>query len=267
VDRFDSVDEDVFAKRASSFGGAARAYAEHRPNYPLTGIRWVVSGAARPVHDVLDLGAGTGKLTEGLLALDFAVTAVEPDRNMLAELTRRFPQVTALIGTAERIPLPARSVDAVLAGQAFHWFDPDRALTEIARVLRPGGVVGALWNDHDQSVGWVAGLAKLNRTSVSGVGRTPTLIENPPDHPAFGPFDRETFAHVQRRTAESLTAAIGTSSHTLVVSDEERADLLARVRGYLDARPETAHGEFDLPMTTTVLRAVSRTDVALEDQA
>src|SRR5438094_928298 len=138
-------EEALFARRASSFGMHAAAYAEHRPDYPVAGIRWALAGAAHDVDAVLDLAAGTGKLTEGLLALGLTVTAVEPDPDMRAELTRRLPGVSALDGTAERIPLPDSSVDAVLVGQAFHWFDVNTALTEIARVLRPGGVLGALW--------------------------------------------------------------------------------------------------------------------------
>lgn len=248
-----SGDADLFAKRASSFGFHAAAYAEHRPDYPVAGIRWVVSAGGRPVREVVDLGAGTGKLSEGLVAEGFAVTAVEPDAAMRAELARRVPGVRSLDGVAERLPLPDASVDAVLAGQAFHWFDVERALPEIARALRPGGVFGALWNHDDDSVEWVAGLAELTRTSVSHVWRVGHEL---PAHPLFGPFERAEFPHRQRRTADSLTATIGTHSNTLVIPGPERADMLARIRRYLAARPETAHGEFDLPIITTVVRAV-----------
>lgn len=212
----------------------------------------MVGACAHPVREVLDLGAGTGKLTEGLLAEGFAVIAVEPDEAMRVELARRVPVVRSLDGVAERIPLPDRAVDAVLCGQAFHWFDMERALPEIARVLRPGGVLGALWNHDDDSVEWVAELGELTRTSVSHVWRTGHEL---PAHPAFGPFERAEFPHRQRRTADSLTATVGTHSNALVIPGIERADMLARVRRYLASRPETAHGEFDLPMITTVVRA------------
>lgn len=251
----------MFAKRASSFGSHAAAYAEHRPNYPIDGIRWVLAAATVPVRRVLDLAAGTGKLTDGLLTLAVTVTAVEPDRDMLAELSRRLPQVTALAGTAERIPLPDASVDAVLVGQAFHWFDVDTAFPEIARVLRPGGALGALWNHEDNSVDWVAGLAKLNRTSVSFAA---TYDATSMVHPAFEPFEREFFAHAQRRTIDSLIATIGTHSHLLVAPDEERVALFERVRGYLASRPETAGGEFALPIRTTVVRSARKPGAAPE---
>ena len=248
-------DAEVFARRANSFGARAAAYAEHRPDYPVDGIRWALAGASRTVGEVLDLAAGTGKLTDGLVSLGVAVTAVEPDAAMRAELSSRMPEVTALEGTAERIPLPAASVDAVLVGQAFHWFDADRALTEIARVLRPGGVVGALWNFEDDTVDWVAGLGALARSSVSREWN----VDDLPAPEVFDPFERAVFSHSHRRTAQSLADTIGTHSHTMVISETERAELLGRVLRYLRSRPETAHGEFDLPLQTTVVRARVRT--------
>ncbi len=220
----------------------------------MDGIRWVLAGSSRPVRKVLDLAAGTGKLTEGLVSLGLSVTAVEPDSGMLAELSRRLPSVTALTGTAERIPLRDASVDAVLAGQAFHWFDIELALGEIARVLRTGGVVGALWNHDDDRVEWVAGLGKVTKSSVSD---GPSFGETM-SHPAFEEFEREFFAHSQRRTIDSLIATVGTHSHTLVIPPKEREELLGRMRDYLAARPETANGEFELPIRTTVVRSARK---------
>ncbi|MRH90173.1 methyltransferase domain-containing protein [Nocardia sp. SYP-A9097] len=255
-------DSVLFARRARSFGAAAAGYDAHRPDYPIAGVRWAlapVSGAVES-HDragleVLDLGAGTGKLTGVLLAAGARVTAVDPDPQMCAALTARYREVRVLAGTAEAIPLDDDSVDAVVAGQAFHWFDPGRALPEIARVLRPGGVVAAFWNAHDTSVEWVAGLDRVSRSSVSSAG---SLAERVPAHPLFHPFERTHFPHVQRRTAESLTATIGTHSHTLVVSAAERAEVLDRITSYLRTCPETAAGEFDMPLRTLVFRAVTK---------
>src|ERR1044072_7134421 len=126
-------DRELLAQRASSFGSIAREYAEHRPDYPPYGIAWALAGCAHDVRDVLDLAAGTGPPTRGVAATGHAVTAVEPDDHRRAELGRALPRVPALSGTAESIPLPDASVDAVMVGQAFHWFDQQRALTEIAR--------------------------------------------------------------------------------------------------------------------------------------
>ena len=117
-----------------------------RPTRDANTIAWCLAGAGRPVVDVLDLGAGTGALTAGLVAAGLSVTAVEPDPEMLTELRRRLPDVPAAVGRAEAVPLPDGSVDAVLVGTAFHWFDTGRALSEITRVLRPDGVLGVLYN-------------------------------------------------------------------------------------------------------------------------
>ena len=161
------------ARRAGSFGAAAQSYATHRPDYPAAAIGWALEPAVRLAASrgrparILDLGAGTGKLTAQIAALTLAgnppeVTAVEPDPHMLAELRGRLPGVRAAAGRAEQIPLPAGAVDAVLAGQAAHWFDLDRALPEIARVLGPGGVFAGLWNADDDRVDWVAGLHRIS---------------------------------------------------------------------------------------------------------
>jgi SAM-dependent methyltransferase len=248
-------DPALWARRSSSFGAAARAYAEHRPDYAADAVAWCLAGAQRPVVDVLDLAAGTGALTAGLVATGVSVTAVEPDPLMLGELLRRVPGVPAVVGTAEAVPLPAASMDAVLVATAFHWFDTDRALPEIARVLRPGGVLGLLYNLIDDSVSWVAELDEVSRTSVS---IPPGEADEVPSYVGFGPVEQARFPHQHRRTAESLTATIGTHSHTLVVSDEERAEVLGRVRAFLDSRSETSGGAFDHPLVTLAARCVPR---------
>ncbi|MFC9892453.1 class I SAM-dependent methyltransferase [Nocardia sp. NPDC127579] len=255
---FDDVPSDeqaLHALRASSFGAHAAAYAEHRPDYPEAGIRWALGDIERPT--VLDLGAGTGKLTEGLLALGASVIAVEPDAEMRSEFVRRFPGITVYPGAAESIPLTDGAVDAVVAGQAFHWFDRDRAFPEIARVLRPGGVFGALWNQDDTEVAWVAGLHRIARTlaSLPKVQNLPAV----PSHPQFTDFEQDWFPHTQRRSAQSLTATIGTYSHNLVITPQERARVLGAIHDYLRDTPETNRGEFDVPLRTRVIRALRRT--------
>jgi len=205
---------------------------------------------------VLDLGAGTGKLTLGLTALGLDVTAVEPDPEMRAELERAVPSAKSLAGQAEGIPLPDESVDAVFVGQAFHWFDVPPAMTEIARVLRPGGVCVPMWNYEDESVPWVAEFTRLGRDGA----RRPTSIDNMREvtHPAFESFEIDRFHHTQRRTAESLVETIATYSKVIVSAPEESAALLGRLRRFLAENPATADGEFDLPLVTTALRARRR---------
>ncbi|HVW44689.1 MAG TPA: class I SAM-dependent methyltransferase [Amycolatopsis sp.] len=245
-------EQELRSRRARSFGARAAAYAQHRPDYPVEGLRWGLPEGAR---HVVDLGAGTGKLTEGLLTLGLRVTAVEPDPGMRAEFARRLPEVPVLEGTAEHIPLADGSVDAVLAGQALHWFDLDPALAEIGRVTRPGGTVAALWNHEDAAVPWVAELGELTRTGVSRAWLSQREL---PSHRLFEPFERMRFEHAQRRTADTLVDTVSTHSHILVASAEERESTLARLREFLKRTPETADGEFDLPLVTTVIRAVRR---------
>lgn len=246
-------ERELWSRRSRSFGKEASAYAEHRPGYPEAALRW---GLPSNAEHVLDLGAGTGKLTEGLLALDLRVTAVEPDPDMRAELARRHPDVRALDGTAEQIPLGDAEVESVLVGQAFHWFDLDRALVEIARVLKPGGTVVGLWNYRDSSVPWVVELDDLTHTSASG--RWVPSEPFPPDHAEFEPFEQETFANGLRRTVETMLETYATHSHLLVAAEDERETTLARARDFLANNPETADGEFTYPLTTTALRATRR---------
>ncbi|NUS14283.1 MAG: class I SAM-dependent methyltransferase [Streptomyces sp.] len=249
---------ELHARRASSFGAVAADYDEHRPGYPAEAVAWALAPALERrgggALDVLDLAAGTGKLTREALALGHRVTAVEPDAGMLDELRRGLPQAAALSGTAERIPLPDASVDAVVVGQAVHWFDQERALPEIARVLRPGGVLATLSNADDDRVGWIAGLGDISPSQVSFLGWTRNPARRLDPHPAFSAAVEADFPHVMRRTAETLTATAATHSHLLVMEPAARDAATARILAYLRSRPETASGEFDLHLVTRVQR-------------
>ncbi|MEW2143119.1 class I SAM-dependent methyltransferase [Micromonospora vinacea] len=249
----------------SSFGAAATAYAEHRPDYAQAAVRWALEPA--PGLRVLDLGAGTGKLSATLAAVGADVVAVEPDPAMLTELRRALPAVRALPGSAEAIPLPDASVDAVLAGNALHWFDMAVAGAEIARVLAPGGVLAGLWNIMDDRIDWVAGLERVSGSAAIGPRDTLSrwraatadmLVPRTGLVARFGSAEQAEFPHGQRRTADSLVATLATRAGMLVMPDEERAATLGRVRASLGSRPETAHGEFTLPLLTGVLRARRR---------
>jgi SAM-dependent methyltransferase len=255
------MDQDERVLHSSSFGAAATAYAEHRPDYAQAAIRWALEPA--PGLRVLDLGAGTGKLTAMLVALGVEVIAVEPDPAMLTELRRSLPGVRALPGRAEAIPLPDASVDAVLAGHALHWFDMGVAGPEIARVLAPGGALAGLWNVVDTRVDWVAGLERV--AGRAAIGRRDTLdgwraetaeahLPNSGEVVCFGSPEQAEFAHGQLRTAESLVASLATRAGMLVMPEQERDARLGRIRAFLSSRSETAFGEFNLPMLTAVLR-------------
>jgi SAM-dependent methyltransferase len=255
------VDHDERLLYGSSFGAAAAAYAEHRPDYAQAAVRWALERAPGP--RVLDLGAGTGKLTATLVASGADVIAVEPDPAMLTELRRTLPAVRALQGSAEAVPLPDASVDAVLAGNAMHWFDMAVAGPEIARVLAPGGVLAGLWNVIDNRVDWVAGLARVGGSAA--IGPRDTLggwrAATADMHLArtglvapFGSPEQAEFPHGQRRTGDSLVATIATRAGLLVMPGQEQQATLGRIRAFLASRPETARGKFTLPMLTGVLR-------------
>jgi SAM-dependent methyltransferase len=261
----DQAAEAERLQHGSSFGTAAAAYAEHRPDYAEAAIRWALEPvSSRQPLRVLDLAAGTGKLTASLVSLGADVTAVEPDPDMLAELRRQLPAVHALPGLAEEIPLADGSVDAVLAGQAMHWFDMERALPEIARVLTPGGMLAGLWNVDDDRVGWVAEFAEMSKRKASitllrwrkgdALSWEERLTES--GRGLFRDAQAAEFDHGQARTADSLLATIATHSNFLVMEEPERATVLADIRGFLLARPETSSGEFVLPMVTVTARAV-----------
>lgn len=272
-DRAELRTRQEHSRRAASFGAAAEDYARHRPDYPLAAIRWalepIATPAGRPVR-ILDLGAGTGKLTAQLTGLRIEgsgpdVVAVEPDLQMLAEFRRTLPGITAFEGRAEAIPLPDQSVDAVLAGQAAHWFNLERALPEIARVLTPGGVFAALWNTDDDRVGWVAGLHRASERR-NAIAQTTCFDQDGgisawlsgPGRGLFWPPEGSGFEHSQVRTAESLVATMRTHSMFLIMEPAEREAVLSRVRDYLAATAQTASGEFRFPIWTITLRSVTR---------
>ena len=239
-------------ERARSFGSVADDYAKHRPGYPDAAIEWALAPA--PGRAVLDLAAGTGKLTASLGA--YEVVAVEPDPEMLARLRAGLPHVDARQGTAEDIPLPDGSVDAVVVGQAVHWFDRERALPEIARVLRPGGVLAGLWNRDDDTVEWVAG---FNRAGEIG-HQIPAVTGDPFAAPLspFAPSERATFPNPVPTTIDGLISTVSTHSWALVSDPADRDAALGAMRSYLEGRPETSGGEFELPLVTDVLRALRR---------
>ncbi len=232
--------------RARSFDGAAADYERYRPGYPREALAWAAGRLGlRSGARVLDLGAGTGKLTRGLLALGLDAVAVEPGPPMLAQLRAALPQAEAHEGAAESIPLPDASVDAAAAGQAYHWFDPERAVPELHRVLRPGGGVALLWNWWD-----VRDPLQRRMGALVGVG------DGRPDasHPTlaatglFEPLDETVVESVHETTADDLVGRIATTSAVLTATPERREELLGELRALAAERGE----RFELPLLTFV---------------
>ena len=245
------MDSAAHERRRCSFGPAAEAYERFRPAYPAEAVGWVTGKAPRRV---LDVGAGTGKLTRELVAAGHEVVAVEPDAAMRAAFASRLPDVEVLPGSAEALPLPDSSVDVVVAAQAFHWFDLDRALPEAARVLRPGGTFGVLANLRDESVPWVAELGAVlhgeDGTGYSHEGDDPESFG-----PLFAAVEYAEFSHVQELDVEGLVGLAASRSYALTLPDDERDALLARVEALAKREAQDTNGRLALPYVTTCERA------------
>jgi len=239
--------------RAVSFGAVADAYERGRPPYPPEAIDWLLPAGAACV---LDLGAGTGKLTRELAGRGLGVTAVEPSEGMRAQLRRAVPGVRALAGTAERIPLPDRSADAVLVAQAWHWVDPPAAVPEVARVLRPGGLLGLLWNIRDERADWVAELGAALRRSDGPRSGTDAVSAAPAVGPPFGPSERHDVEWVHHISPDALIDMVASRSYVITLPAGDREALLGEVRRLLRTHPALAGaGQIALPYVTRCWRA------------
>jgi SAM-dependent methyltransferase len=221
-----------------AFELVADVYERGRPGYPREAVEWLADKAdVRAGRTVLDLGAGTGKLMRALSATGARVVAVEPGEQMLAELRRMVPEVEALLGAAEAIPLPDESVDAVAVGQAFHWFRHDEALPEIHRVLRPGGALALIWNERDRDDPLQGELSELlapfvppNRPDSS------TWVEPLVASGLFGDVERAQFAFGQEMDADGLVDRMMSVSFVAAASADRRAGLAAGLRNVAGAR-------------------------------
>ncbi len=233
--------------RSLSFGPQAAAYERGRPSYPPEAIDWLLPSGAR---DVLDLGAGTGKLTTRLVERGLDVVAVDPLAEMLEVLRHSLPDTPALLGTAEEIPLDDDSVDTVLVAQAWHWFNPERALPEVARVLRPGGRLGLVWNTRDERLGWVRELGRI-------IGRDDDPVRNKVTLPEpFTGLERHQVEWTSYLTPQALIDLVASRSYCITSPTEVRTKTLDQVRALLATHPALANTEgLALPYITVCVRA------------
>jgi len=244
------ADPDRRSAQANSFGAAASTYERARPSYPAAAVDWLLpDGDPR----VLDLGAGTGKLTRLIADRGIDVTAVDPSEGMLEQLRQALPQIPALVGTAEQIPLADDAVDAVLVGQAWHWVDVPRASVEVTRVLRPGGRLGLVWNHRDERVDWVRQLTEI---ASQGRDHADAQIERPDFGPAFTQIEYFETEWRAPMTPAALLALIASRSYYIVSSEQERETMQMRIQDLLDHHPQLAgRSEFEMPYVTYASRA------------
>jgi len=241
---------------ARGFEAAAAAYERGRPAYAAEAVEHLVRalgiGAGRRV---LDLAAGTGKLTRALVPSGAELVAVEPVAAMRARLAESVPGAEVLEGTAEAIPLPGGSVDAVVVGQAFHWFEGERALREIHRVLRPGGGLGLIWQSRDPQQPWQHRLETLIDRLAKDEPRFRTGEWRPAFETTtlFEPLREAEFRNIQRGGSEALVDRVASISYVAAAPDEARDAVLAELRRLLATDPDTAGAaEIELPYVTNV---------------
>ena len=234
----------------TAFAEVAGAYERGRPGYPDEAVQWLVGLDQR---DVVDLGAGTGKLTRALVGLGHRVTAVEPLDEMRAELEAALPDVHAVAGRAESMPLPDSSADAVTSAQAFHWFDHDDAMPEIGRVLRPRGRIALVWNSRDDRDPWMARLSEIiGNESIEESDVVPILDASG----LFGPVETAQFSFRQVLDRDGLLDLVLSRSYLAKLPPPEREPVLDAVGSLYD---ETAAPDgVRLAYVTECFRAARR---------
>jgi ubiquinone/menaquinone biosynthesis C-methylase UbiE len=249
---------DVHEVAAVGFEQAAAVYERIRPSYPPDAVAALVAHLGiGPGRRVLDLAAGTGKLTRLLVPTDAELVAVEPLAAMREQLAAVVPDIELLDGTAEAIPLPDESVDAVVVAQAFHWFDAARALAEIRRVLRPGCGLAVVFNIRDQSVDWVRRFTEVTEFSAANRPHHSTTRAAFADEVSaaggWGPVTLRTFRWSQTLDAEGLVDRAASQSNVASMAPERRAALLDGVRELARTHPDLAdRSSIEMPYDTEV---------------
>ncbi|WP_404435608.1 class I SAM-dependent methyltransferase [Microbacterium aerolatum] len=240
--------------RATSFGAAAGDYEAARPDYPFEAVAWMLEKLPHGSHRIADVGAGTGKLTRVLAdAPDAEVIAIDPDPLMLEALRAAVPGVPTFLGTAERLPVPDASLDAVVLGQAWHWVDPVAGSTEIGRVVRSGGTLGLIWNTRDSGTDWVRRLTTIMHSSAAELMLDeygPTVAE------PFGALEQEEWRWVRPITRAQLHRMADSRSHLITASDAERRSIHDDMDALFDELGLEGEATIDLPYVTRAFRAV-----------
>ncbi|MCT1479716.1 class I SAM-dependent methyltransferase [Microbacterium sp. p3-SID336] len=239
--------------KATSFGAQASSYEAGRPEYPFEAVAWMLERMPDGARRIADVGAGTGKLTRALVAAgDAEVVAVDPDPAMLSALQDAVPGVPTFLGTAERMPLPDASVDAVVLGQAWHWVEPVAASAEVGRVTRAGGVLGLIWNLRDDRVDWVRRLTDIMHGSNAEV----MLAAGDPVVAApFAPLEQERWEWNRPITRDLLHRMASSRSDIITADDTEKERIRQRMDALFDELGLHGDDTIELPYVTRAFRA------------
>jgi SAM-dependent methyltransferase len=251
--------DQTWDQQRVSFGAIASAYDASRPEWPASTAAWLTGTepggpltdrAATSGLDVLDLAAGTGKLTRTLVAAGHRVVAADLSESMLDVLSQASPQVKTVVSKAEELPLEDDSVDVVTVAQAWHWFDQPLAARECARVLRPGGLLAVGWHQRVDG-GWVEELdllAERHRSRRTGRSQVSSLTLPAP----FGALQQATFDYQLVLTGQDLVALVSTWSYVAVRPDREQVLLDAEALARREAGPD---GTLTMPHLTYCYRS------------
>ncbi|WES64984.1 class I SAM-dependent methyltransferase [Microbacter sp. GSS18] len=238
-----------------SFGAVADVYESGRPEYPSEAVAWLLEPVRREgrVLRVADVGAGTGKLTRVAVEFGAQVVAVDPDPAMLAALREQVIGVPTFVGSAESMPLPDHSLDALLYGQAWHWVEPGAASAEAARVLRAGGVLGLIWNVRDERELWVR---RLNAVMKGSRAEQMLAAGDPPVAAPFDGVEHARWSWRRAMTRDELFALARSRSHVITASESERARIEDGLELLLDEVGAVGDDPVELPYVTHAYRAV-----------
>lgn len=241
---------------ARGFPAAVEAYERSRPGYPAATIRELFARLGlRGPEPILELAAGTGKFTAALIDAGAAPVAVEPLARFREPLRRKFPKVPLVAALAEALPFRSGRFDAVMVAQAFHWFDPEPALAEVHRVLRPGGALALVWNVRDESHPLHAEMGRLFEGVNPGVpghrkGRWKAALEAAPGYSPLSHFEGQ---FVQEHDVARIVDRAASVSFVAALPEPERDRLLAELRHAAESDPDIqATGRVELPYRTDV---------------
>jgi SAM-dependent methyltransferase len=233
--------QPVHPAALEGFSTQAQAYSRGRPDYPPALSAWLTQGLGLCAgKNAVDLGAGTGKFTPLLAQTGASVIAIEPVEAMRLQLLRALPGIAAVAATAQSLPLAGASVDAVVCAQAFHWFANRPALQEIARVLRPGGKLGLVWNVRDESVDWVAAISAIiapygGDTPRFHSGEWRRLFPNE----LFSPLQESVLSYQHRGSARAvILERVLSVSFIGALPERERAQVAAKLEALIASHPQ-----------------------------